>query len=200
MTTLSTSTQNLQTVNLSSFIDESVVTSQKKKTVEMIEAQKRLALEQAQKMYEVSKSQIVFDSEHKMEMTKQAVEAKRIHEIMQLEQHFAQEKLDLEQSVQHQKISIEQQALQLEQQARQQAMAKLQYEQMVKLQQNAPAGLQLPQYQGFSYGNQSFVVPNPGYSYVPQQQLYQSQQFTSAGNVIISQPQVVSASMQQQYH
>jgi hypothetical protein len=185
--------QSISATNVSNYIDETVVAAQKKRAVEMLDNQKRQALEQSQRLYEVQKTHINFDADHKLEMAKAGIEAKRLQEIMQIEQHFAQERMELEQQIQQQKISIEQQALQLEQQAKQQQLAKQQYEQMMKYQhQMSTTSAQLPQYmstQGsFSVPafirqstagadqsiNASFVTGSqftlPNYSYYPPQQ------------------------------
>ena len=180
--------QSISSSNVSSYIDETVVAAQKKRAVEMLDNQKKQALEQSQRVYDVQKTQINFDADHKLEMAKAGIEAKRLQEIMQIEQHFAQERMELEQQIQQQKISIEQQALQLEQQAKQQQLAKQQYEQMMKYQhQMSTTSAQLPQYmpnQG-SFSVPSFVRPIggdqntsfasthfalPSYSYFPPQQ------------------------------
>jgi len=183
--------QSISGANVSTYIDETVVSAQKKRAVEMLDNQKKQALEQCQRVYEVQKTQINFDADHKLEMAKAGIEAKRLQEIMQIEQHFAQERMELEQQIQQQKISIEQQALQLEQQAKQQQLAKLQYDQMMKYQhQMSTTSAQLPQYMttqgsfsvpsfirqagGSELMNASFSTSQynlPTYSYFPPQQV-----------------------------
>jgi hypothetical protein len=173
--------QSTSTTHVSTYIDETVVAVQKKRAIEVLDTQKSEALEQSQQVYDVQKSQINFDSDHKLEMAKASIEAKRLDEIMQIEQHFAQERMQLEQQIQQQKISIEQQALQLEQQAKQQQLAKQQYDQMMKYQhQMSTTSAQLSNNASFAVGSymrpigggmdQSFALPT--YSYFPQQQLH----------------------------
>lgn len=114
-------------VRVNDYVDseDASIERQKRNAISALETQKQLILDQAKRVYEIRKQQILFDGERRMELAVRTVEATRIQELMDLEREYAQETLDFEQSVQSQRLNIEQQALQFEQQLREHALARI---------------------------------------------------------------------------